>query len=60
LQAFQPGNNMTSLLYAADEMSKFLIDVGLAKQKPNTTLLFDDRFVKAYAQNKEKQHSAKS
>jgi NitT/TauT family transport system substrate-binding protein len=50
LKAFQPGNTMTSLLYAADEMSKFLMDVGLAKTKTNTTLLFDDRFVKAYAQ----------
>ncbi|MUG95026.1 aliphatic sulfonate ABC transporter substrate-binding protein [Scytonema sp. UIC 10036] len=50
LKAFQPGNNMTSLLYAANEMSKFLNDVGLAKSKPNITLLFDDRFVKAYAQ----------
>jgi NitT/TauT family transport system substrate-binding protein len=50
LQAFQPGKTMTSLLYAAEEMSKFLVDVGLSKTKPNTTLLFDDRFVKAYAQ----------
>lgn len=50
LNAFQPGDDMTSLLFAADEMSQFLIDVGLAKTKPNTTLLFDDRFVKAYAQ----------
>ncbi|MDX2240458.1 MAG: ABC transporter substrate-binding protein [Leptolyngbyaceae cyanobacterium bins.302] len=52
LQAFQPGNSMTSLLFAADQMSQFLMDVGLAKTKPNTTLLFDDRFVKAYAQQK--------
>jgi NitT/TauT family transport system substrate-binding protein len=50
LQAFQPGNTMNSLLYAADAMSKFLIEVGLAKTKPNTTLLFDDRFIKNYAQ----------
>jgi len=50
LQAFQPGNTMNSLLYAADAMSNFLIDVGLAKTKPNTTLLFDDRFIKNYAQ----------
>lgn len=50
LKAFQPGNSMTSLLYAADELSQFLMDVGLAQNKPNTTLLFDDRFVKAYAQ----------
>ncbi len=54
LKAFQPGNNMTSLLFAAEEMSKFLLDVGLAKTKPNTTLLFDDRFVKAYAQKQAK------
>ncbi|MGA7934144.1 MAG: ABC transporter substrate-binding protein [Kovacikia sp.] len=54
LKAFQPGKDMTSLLFAAEEMSKFLIDVGLAKTKPNTTLLFDDRFVKAYAQQKAK------
>lgn len=52
LKAFQPGTDMTSLLYAADEMSQFLMDVGLAKTKPNTRLLFDDRFVKAHAQSK--------
>ena len=53
LKAFQPGNGMGSLLFAAAEMSKFLGDVGLAKKQPNTTLLFDDRFVKAYAQKKD-------
>lgn len=50
LRAFQPGKDMTSLLFAADQMTQFLTEVGLAKTKPNTTLLFDDRFVKAYAQ----------
>ncbi|PZV06626.1 MAG: aliphatic sulfonates ABC transporter substrate-binding protein [Leptolyngbya sp.] len=50
LKAFQPGNTMASLLYAADELGKFLIEAGLTKNKPNTALLFDDRFVKAYAQ----------
>jgi NitT/TauT family transport system substrate-binding protein len=50
LAAFQPGKDLTSLLFAAESMSQFLMDVGLAKTKPNTTLLFDDRFVKAYAQ----------
>jgi NitT/TauT family transport system substrate-binding protein len=54
LKAFQPGNTMTSLLFAAEEMSQFLIDVGLSKTKPNTTLLFDDRFVKGYAQKQAK------
>jgi NitT/TauT family transport system substrate-binding protein len=52
LKAFQPGNNMTSLIYAAGEMTKFLEQVGLAKQKPDLTKLFDDRFVKTYAKQR--------
>lgn len=50
LKAFQPGNDMTSLMFAAGEMTKFLEKVGLAKQKPNISKLFDDRFLKAYAE----------
>ncbi len=50
LTAFQPGNDLTSLQFAAKEMSKFLIEVGLAKAEPDTSKLFDDRFVKAYAE----------
>ena len=49
LKAFQPGKDMTALPFAAQEMSRFLIDVGLAKTTPDLTKLFDDRFVKAYA-----------
>lgn len=49
LKAFQPGKDMTSLPYAAEEMSKFLVDVGLAKTKPDLSKIFDDQFVKAYA-----------
>lgn len=50
LKAFQPANDMSSLIFAADEMGQFLVDVGLAAQKPDTSTLFDDRFVKAYAE----------
>lgn len=50
LKAFQPGPDMTALSYAADEISQFLIDVGLAQNKPDLSRLFDDRFVKAYAE----------
>ena len=50
LQAFQAGNDLKSLPFAAEQMSQFLIDVGLAQTKPNLSQLFDDRFVKAYAQ----------
>lgn len=49
LKAFLPGKDMTSLPYAAQEISQFLTDVGLIKQKPDVSKLFDDRFVKAYA-----------
>lgn len=50
LKAFQPANDMSSLIFAADEMGQFLVDVGLAAQKPDISRLFDDRFVKAYAE----------
>jgi NitT/TauT family transport system substrate-binding protein len=49
LKAFQPGTTMTSLSYAAKEMSQFLLDEGLTLNKPDLSKLFDDRFVKAYA-----------
>ncbi len=50
LKAFQPGRDMTSLEFAAQEMSKFLKDVGLTKTKADVSRLFDDRFIKAYAE----------
>ena len=54
LKAFQPGTDMTALPYAADEISKFLVDAGLSKTKPDLSKLFDDRFVKAYAEKSKK------
>lgn len=50
LKAFQPANNMSSLIFAAEEMGDFLVETGLANQKPDMSRLFDDRFVKAYAE----------
>ena len=49
LKAFEAGNDMHSLPYAAAKMSAFLSEVGLAKSKPDLTKIFDDRFIKAYA-----------
>ncbi|MGB3205983.1 MAG: ABC transporter substrate-binding protein [Crinalium sp.] len=49
LKAFTPGNNITSLPYAAKEISTFLVEANLAKQTPEFSQLFDDRFIKAYA-----------
>jgi NitT/TauT family transport system substrate-binding protein len=42
---FRPGTSMTSLPYAAAQISDFLLEVGLAKTKPDTTHLLDSRFV---------------
>ncbi|HEY9621222.1 MAG TPA: ABC transporter substrate-binding protein [Crinalium sp.] len=49
LKTFEKGTDMTSLHYAADEISKFLVETGLAKEAPDLSKIFDDRFVKAYA-----------
>jgi NitT/TauT family transport system substrate-binding protein len=49
LKAFQPGSDRASLQYAADEIGKFLVKAGLIQKQPDTSNLFDDRFVKAYA-----------
>jgi NitT/TauT family transport system substrate-binding protein len=54
LKAFQPGNDMSSLQFAAQEMTKFLTQAGLAKKQPDLSKLFDDRFVKAYAEKSKK------
>jgi NitT/TauT family transport system substrate-binding protein len=54
LKAFQPGNDMSSLQFAAQEMTKFLTQAGLAKTQPDLSKLFDDRFVKAYAEKSKK------
>ncbi|CBN59113.1 MULTISPECIES: ABC transporter substrate-binding protein [Kamptonema] len=54
LKAFQPGNSLNSLPFAAEEMSKFLTEVGLAKTQPDMSKLFDDRFIKAYAEKVKK------
>jgi len=54
LKAFQPGKDMSSLQFAAQEMTKFLTQAGLAKTQPDFNKLFDDRFVKAYAEKSKK------
>lgn len=50
LKAFQPGSDRTSLEYAANKIGKFLVKAGLVQKQPDTSKLFDGRFVKAYAE----------
>ena len=42
---FKPGNTMTSLPYAAEQISAFLVEVGLAKSKPDLSKLLNSTFV---------------
>ena len=51
LKAFAPGKDMTSISYAAKEISRFLVELKLIKTAPDLSKLFDERFVKAYSQN---------
>lgn len=44
-QNFKPGTTMISLPYAADQISAFLVEVGLAKTKPNISNLLNATFV---------------
>jgi NitT/TauT family transport system substrate-binding protein len=54
LKAFQNGADNTSLSFVAADLSKFLIENKLADKQPELAKLFDDRFVKAYAQKAKK------
>jgi NitT/TauT family transport system substrate-binding protein len=51
LRALQPGTTMASLPFAAEQISGFLQQVGLAKSPPNLEGLFEDRFLKAAQAN---------
>jgi NitT/TauT family transport system substrate-binding protein len=47
LQALEPGSTMASLPFAAEQISAFLQQVGLAASPPNLEGLFEGRFLKA-------------
>jgi NitT/TauT family transport system substrate-binding protein len=49
LEAFSDGDTMKHMPFAARRMSKFMVDVGFIPEEPDLSGLFDDRFVKAYA-----------
>jgi NitT/TauT family transport system substrate-binding protein len=47
--AFEPGNDMTHLDFAAKEIGRFLLDNGFVKEQVNLAGLFEPRFVREYA-----------
>lgn len=53
IEAFGSGNDNTYLSNTAADMSKFLLENGMIKTKVDTSKIFDDRFVKAYAAKKQ-------
>ncbi|MDR9404352.1 MAG: ABC transporter substrate-binding protein [Halothece sp. Uz-M2-17] len=50
LEAFSDGNSMKHMLYAAETMTEFMLSVDFISEKPNLSAIFNDRFVKTYAQ----------
>jgi NitT/TauT family transport system substrate-binding protein len=51
LEAFSDGEGMKHMPFAAQRMSKFMLDVGFITKAPDLTKILDDRFVKAYAKS---------
>ncbi|MEM9220771.1 MAG: ABC transporter substrate-binding protein [Cyanobacteria bacterium P01_F01_bin.150] len=51
LESFSAGEDMKYMSYAAPIMSDFMVRVGFIPEGPDLTTLFDDRFVKAYAES---------
>ena len=46
-QGFKPGDSMLSMPYAAEQISAFLVETGLAKSKPDLSNLLNSQFVDA-------------
>ena len=51
LEAFSEGNSMKHMPFAAPKMAKFMVEVGFIPEAPDLTKIFDDQFVKAYAES---------
>ena len=49
LEAFQAGDTMTSMPYAAEQMAEFMVEVGFIPEAPDLEAVLDDQFVQAYA-----------
>jgi NitT/TauT family transport system substrate-binding protein len=55
LIAFSAGEkgkqSMVNMPYAADQMAQFMVSVGFIKSVPEMSNLFNDSFIKSYAQS---------
>ena len=50
LEAFSLGNSMKHMPYAAEKMGEFMVGIGFIEEIPPLDKIFDDRFVKQYAE----------
>ncbi|MGH8910250.1 MAG: aliphatic sulfonate ABC transporter substrate-binding protein [Egibacteraceae bacterium] len=53
LRAFQPGDDFTSLTFAAGRIADFLVDAELVATRPELDGVFDPRFVRDHAARRE-------
>jgi NitT/TauT family transport system substrate-binding protein len=53
LEAFSEGEGMVYMPYAAEIMAQFMVDVEFIPELPDMSGLFDDSFIKAYAESLE-------
>jgi len=51
LEAFSEGDSMVNMPFAAVEMTDFMVSVGFIPEGPDLSIIFDDQFVKAYAES---------
>ncbi|MDX2273483.1 MAG: ABC transporter substrate-binding protein [Cyanobacteriota bacterium] len=51
LEAFSPGDNMKHMPYAAQVMTDFMVSVGFIEKGPDLSKIFNDTFIKAYAES---------
>ncbi|MEL7085272.1 MAG: ABC transporter substrate-binding protein [Cyanobacteria bacterium J06597_1] len=50
LVAFEPGDDISSLVFTAEEINDFLLESGLIEEAPDLSNLFDSSFVEAVAE----------
>jgi len=53
LEAFSEGDSMMHMPFAAQEMTNFMLEVGFISDAPDLDILFDDQFIKVYAETAE-------
>ncbi|MGL5795871.1 MAG: aliphatic sulfonate ABC transporter substrate-binding protein, partial [Waterburya sp.] len=51
IEAFKDGNSMKHMPFAAEKMSKFMVEVGFIPEAPDLTKILDAQFIQTYAKS---------